>query len=333
LAFLPCELIERNGAKLKEYVLKHADAWKLGPEFVTWVKSNNYFFNTLVDRIVPGYPREEAGRLASELGYTDRLLDTAEVFHLWVVEGPQHLAAELPLAEAGLNVVWTDDMSTYRTRKVRILNGAHTASVLAAYLGGVNTVREMMDHPLFGQFVRYAVFEEIAPALAMEENDKRAYAEAVLERFQNPFIKHELLSISLNSVSKWKVRVLPSLLDYLAKKGTLPSALVFSLAALIRFYKGEPTAGPELSGGRDEERYAIRDDADVLACFESRWKKFDADGNLEELVASILSNVSFWGVNLMEVPGVARAVEDDLHMIFTGGMSKAVQLILTGRQS
>ena len=328
LVFLPCELIERNGAKLKEYVLKHAKAWKLGDDFVTWVESANYFLNTLVDRIVPGYPREEAETLAAECGYVDQLLDTCEVFHLWVIEGPAHLADELPLHKAGLNVIWTDDMTPYRSRKVRILNGAHTACVLAAFLGGVDTVREMMDDPLFGRFIHQAVFNEIVPALPMEETEKQAYAKAVLERFQNPFIKHELLSISLNSVSKWKVRVLPSLLDTLANTGKLPRALGFSLAALIRFYKGQSTVSGGLNGERNGAPYPIRDDADVMEFFQSRWRAFDVDGNTEALVSAILAHAAFWGQDLTRLPGMVDAVVSDLQVISAGGMRAAVESLL-----
>jgi tagaturonate reductase len=176
-------LIEHNGAKLKEYVLKHAAAWKLGDAFTGWLESANAFLSTLVDRIVPGYPRAEAEKLAQELGYADGLLDTGEIFHLWVIEGPAKFAEELPLHKAGLNVIWTDDMTPYRTRKVRILNGAHTACVLASFLGGLDTVGEMMDDPLFGRFIRKAVFDEIVPALPMEEAEKQGYANAVLAFF------------------------------------------------------------------------------------------------------------------------------------------------------
>lgn len=331
LIFVPCELIEHNGAKLKEYVIKHAEAWKLGSEFTAWLESANYFLNTLVDRIVPGYPRAEAETLATELGYVDQLLDAAEIFHLWVIEGPAALANELPLHKAGLNVIWTEDMTPYRSRKVRILNGAHTASVHAAYLGGVNTVREMMDDTLFGRLLRQAVFDEIVPALPMEETEKRAYANAVLERFQNPFIKHELLSISLNSVSKWKVRVLPSVLDTLSNTGKLPAALVFSLAALICFYKGKPTDGSGINGERAGEAYPIRDDEDVLAFFKMNWTAFDADGNTGALVTSILANEAFWGQNLTQAQGMADAVTAGLSAIQSHGMRAAAESILVNK--
>jgi tagaturonate reductase len=210
---------------------------------------------------------------------------------------------------------------------VRILNGAHTSSVLAAYLGGVNTVREMMEDGLFGKFVRQAVFEEIVPALAMEETERRQYANAVLERFQNPFIQHELLSISLNSVSKWKVRVLPSVLDYLSNTGKLPSALAFSLAALIRFYKGQ-ASGTGLSGERDGVPYAIRDDAPILDFFARCWQAFEVNRDAGEMVRAILANESLWGLDLTSLPGMTSAVAAGLQAIESGGMRHAVESIL-----
>jgi len=318
LIFLPCELIEQNGAKLEECVLKYAAAWKLGVPFCEWVLSANFFLNTLVDRIVPGYPREEASKLTRELGYEDKLMVAGEVFHLWVIEGPEELAGEIPFHKAGLNVIWTADLAPYRLRKVRVLNGAHTASVLGAYLAGLNTVGEMVKDPVFGKFVEQAVFDEIVPLLTMKAGEARSYAEAVLERFNNPFIKHELLSISLNSVSKWKVRVLPSLLDYVNQFGKLPPALTFSLAALIRFYDGTPVSARELRGLRNGQPYAIRDDAEVLAFFAAEWKTCHTDGNLKRLVKAVLANEKFWGQDLTKIKRFAAAVEADLGRLLKG---------------
>ena len=322
LIFLPCELIDRNGAKLREYVLQYAAAWGLPGEFQQWIRTANYFLNTLVDRIVPGYPREDAVRLAGELGYEDKLMVAGELFHLWVIEGPAHLAGEIPFAKAGLNVIWTDDMTPYRSRKVRVLNGAHTCSVLAAFLAGLDTVGEMMADPEFGRYIEQAVFQEIVPCLKMDDAERRSYAAAVLERFQNPFIRHELLSISLNSVSKWKVRVLPSLLDSLAANGKLPAALTFSLAALIRFYDGVP-AGNELRGTRNGQPYPIRDDAPVLETLERAWRTHRND--LPALVAMVLGSESLWGTDLTRIPGLAETVAGHLqNMAQQGARAAAV---------
>jgi tagaturonate reductase len=328
MILIPCELIEHNGTNLKNCVLKHAEAWKLEADFVKWLNKKNYFVSTLVDRIVPGYPKEEVAKITGELGYTDKLLDTGEIFHLWVLEGPKKLADEVPFHKAGLNVVWTEDMTPYRTRKVRILNGAHTAHVLAAHAAGLNTVLEMMKDEVFGKLVRQTVFDEIVPTVKLPAKERAAYAEAVLERFCNPFIRHELISISLNSVSKWKVRVLPSLLDSLEATGKLPAGMTFSLAALINFYNGTGTSDRMLRGTRKGEPYSIRDDLDILNFFEKAWHDYAQKKDVAALVKAILSKESFWGKNLTTIPGFEAAVTGYLQAILTNGPRKAAAALL-----
>lgn len=231
---LPCELIDNNAKQLKTYVLEYAQLWELGTEFISWINKENSFCNTLVDRIVTGYPRDEIADLTKVIGYEDKLIDTAEIFHLWVIEGNHE--DELPFKKAGYNVVWTADARPYKKRKVRILNGGHTAMVLGARLFGLETVGECLKNETVSSFLRKCIFDEIVLALGNAEADKH-FGEAVLERFSNPFIKHQLLSIALNSVSKFQVRVLPTILEYKEKFSEYPRALTFSLAALIAFYR------------------------------------------------------------------------------------------------
>lgn len=235
--FFPCELIDANGDKLKECILKYANEWELGEDFISWINTNNHFTNTLVDRIVTGYPKDNYNDFEQRLGVHDLMIDTAEIFHLWVIEGNKKLEEEIPFYKAGLNVIWTDDVKPYKKRKVRILNGAHTMSVLAARLMGLETVKEMMEDREMYDFIKYGVYSEIIPTLDLPENELTEFADDVFMRFKNPFIKHYLLSIALNSVSKFKVRVLPSIKDYINLYGKEPKCLVFSLAALILFYK------------------------------------------------------------------------------------------------
>ena len=231
---VPCELIEKNGQRLMEIVLQYAKDWELGDDFVSWVQNENSFYNTLVDRIVTGYPRDEA----IDLGYEDHMLDTSEVFHLWVIEGDDKLSAELPFDKAGLNVVWTKDaLSKYRTRKVRILNGAHTSLVPYAMLKGFDTVKSCVDDPDMLAYMKRCIFDEIIPTLDLPKEELCAYADDVLERFANPFIKHYLSSIALNSVSKFKVRVLPSILTYIERYNAAPETLMEAFGALLRFYR------------------------------------------------------------------------------------------------
>lgn len=231
---LPCELIDSNGDALKECVLKYAKHWSLGDSFIEWINNENTFCNTLVDRIVTGYPKDEAEKLNIEIGYEDKLLNTAELFHLWVIEGD--FENELPLKKAGFNVVWTDDVKPYKKMKVRILNGAHTSLVFPSLLCGVETVGESIRDEQLKGYLDTCLSKYILPVLGDNE-ESRDFANAVLERFANPYIKHSWRAISLNSVSKYSVRVLPTLLDYVEKENTIPKPLAFSLACLIEYYK------------------------------------------------------------------------------------------------
>ena len=231
---LSCELIDHNGEELLKCCKKYALKWELGEDFGLWLEGENSFCSTLVDRIVTGFPRDEHKALEERIGQSDNMMDTAEIFHLWVIQGNHE--DELPLQKAGFNVVWTDNVDPYKKRKVRILNGAHTSMVLAARLYGLETVGECMKDEKVSSLLRKSVFEEIIPTIGDTE-DNRKFGEAVFERFANPFIKHQLLSIALNSVSKFRARVLPTILEYKAKNGQYPKILSFSFAALIAFYK------------------------------------------------------------------------------------------------
>lgn len=322
---LPCELIEENGATLKACVLRHAAAWGLDPGFAAWLHAHCRFLNTLVDRIVPGYPREEAATLQAELGYEDRLLTAGEIFHVWVIQGDERVAVQLPLTTAGLNVVWTADLTPYRTQKVRILNGAHTMTALAAYLAGLETVRETVEDPLLGRFLRRGLFEEILPLPALPREGAAVFAESVLERLANPFIRHELLSIALNSVSKYRVRVLPSLLEARALRGTPPPILAFSLAALLAFYRGTEIRDGALQGHREAGPYPVRDDPEVLAAFAEAWKAFRAHGDPGTLCRALLGRADLWGEELPAAADLIAAVAADLARILERGVRAAAQ--------
>ncbi len=329
LIIIPCELIDRNGDNLKKIVLQYAEEWNLGDEFIAWLKNSNYFLNTLVDRIVTGFPRDEFDSLTEKNGYIDNLINTAEIFHLWVIEGDKKLSEEIPFTKIGLNVIWTDDMTPYRSRKVRILNGAHTMTVLAAYLYGKDTVKECMDDECISSFMKNGIFNEIIPTLDLPKSELNEFAEAVLERFANPFIKHLLLSISLNSTSKFKTRVLPSLLEYINRKNELPKILSFSLASLFAFYKGSEIKGNSLIGSRGGIEYNITDDMWVLELFKSLWSEHD--GSFEsssKMVTTLLSNKDIWGTDLTETDGLSSLVANYLHSIVTNGISEAIKEIL-----
>lgn len=284
---LCCELIDHNADFLREYVLKYAELWGLGEGFKTWIERENSFCNTLVDRICTGYPKDEAEELCRQLGCEDRLINTAEIFHLWVIEGDHE--DELPLKKAGINIIWTSDVTPYKKRKVRILNGAHTSMVLAARLYGLSTVGECLNDDTVRAFLKRALDEEIIPTLGSTEEDV-TFGAAVLERFSNPFVKHQLLSIALNSVSKFKARVLPTILEYREKYGRLPKCLTMSLAALIAFYRTDEA----------------NDGEEIMAFMKS--------ASAEE----ILKKTEYWGEDLsFMLPEVSAALE----LIENGGMS------------
>lgn len=316
---IPCELIDRNGDKLKEIILKLADLWKLESGFKTWINEANTFCSTLVDRIVPGYPRDNIKEITEELGYTDNLVNVGEYFHLFIIEGPQWIENELPVSKAGLNVKFVSDMKPYRTRKVRILNGAHTSLVPVSYLYGLDTVAESVEHEVIGKFIRGTIYEEIIPTLDLPEEELKYYAQVVIERFMNPFVKHYLMSIALNSMSKYETRDLPSLLQYVKVNGKLPKKLVFSLAALIEFYKGK----------RGNEDIKLADDEDILELYKAAWGKYDgSEAALKEVVTAILGYEKVWKMNLNNVEGLKEAVTHYLVNIEKLGIKEAIKEVL-----
>ena len=329
LILLPCELIEKNGKTLKEIILRYAAKWDLDEAFISWINEANEFTDTLVDRIVTGYPKDEIEKITAEIGYEDDILDTAEIYHSWVIEGANRLKEEFPLHKAGFNVTYTDDLESYRNRKVRILNGAHTMMVLSAYLSGKDTVKECLDDPDIASYLKNGLQDEIIPTIPMPREELASFADDVLERFANPFIKHYLLSVALNSVSKWKTRVLPSLLDYTETSGRLPKRLTYSLAALIAFYRGtEKNENGALVGNRGGNTYSIQDSADVLDFFNGAWSAYDESAKgAEMLCKKILSNPHFWEQDLTLLPGLAEAVSQSLYSILTKGAMAAMKEI------
>ncbi|CNJ79752.1 altronate oxidoreductase [Yersinia aldovae] len=312
---LPCELIDYNGEALRELVLRYASQWQLPAAFTQWLTENNTFCSTLVDRIVTGYPRDEVTALQTELGYQDSFLDTAEYFYLFVIQGPKSLAQELRLDQLDLNIRIVDDIKPYKERKVAILNGAHTALVPVAYLAGLDTVGQTMDDAQISRFVEKTITEEIVPVLDLPEDELLSFSQAVLSRFRNPFIQHQLLSISLNGMTKFRTRILPQLLTYQQQQGKLPPRLTFALAALIAFYRGE----------RDGQTYPLQDDAHWLERYSTLWNGVKhGDSTLAELVNSVLSDRDHWGQDLTAVPQLAAQVTEQLQTILDRGMRAAV---------
>ncbi len=301
LVILPCELVESNGDKLKENVLRYANLWNLPGSFEDWLVKYNSFCNTLVDRIVPGFPVEAAPKIQQQLGFRDEQLVIAEPFHFWAIEGPEWLPEAFPVEKLGLNVKFVDDLSPFRTRKVRILNGAHTSMVPVAYLNGQRLVKEVMDDSEASEFVEKTIFEEIIPSMDLSPDLAEPFAADVLDRFRNPFIKHKLMDISLNSIAKWKVRVLPSLLAYIQKKDRLPPHLCKAFAALLVFYRGHYKGEP----------IPLRDKEENLHYFDQLWKIKTP----EDLVGSVLSRIDFWDEDLNLVPGLSEVLIKEINAL------------------
>lgn len=304
---LSCELIDHNGDELKKCVKQYIDLWQLEADFAAWVERENVFCSTLVDRIVTGVPRADMGRESEALGYEDKLIDAGEVFAAWVIEGPQSIRDEFPFEKAGLPIQVVDDVTPYKQRKVRILNGAHTSMVLGAYLAGKQIVRECMEDETIRAFLNKALFDEIIPTLDLPKDELDAFAGAVIDRFNNPYIDHRLTDIALNSTAKWKARVMPSVVEYAKRKGALPKCLTFSFAAYIAYYCGAGSA--------------VRDDQWVLDFYKQTAAIDDANA----LVAAVVNNAQMWDGALAAIDGFADAVAADLTRIRTVGMYAAMK--------
>lgn len=305
---IPCELIDYNGDALRELVLRYAQEWALPEAFIQWLDQANSFCSTLVDRIVTGYPRDEVAKLEEELGYHDGFLDTAEHFYLFVIQGPKSLATELRLDKYPLNVLIVDDIKPYKERKVAILNGAHTALVPVAFQAGLDTVGEAMNDAEICAFVEKAIYEEIIPVLDLPRDELESFASAVTGRFRNPYIKHQLLSIALNGMTKFRTRILPQLLAGQKANGTLPARLTFALAALIAFYRGE----------RNGETYPVQDDAHWLERYQQLWSQHRdrVIGTQELILASTNSAGDYTLTNALKGDGLMRVQLSSSDKIF-----------------
>lgn len=319
LVMLPVELIDDNGIMLKKCVLQFIELWGLEDDFKAWVENACIFTSTLVDRIITGYPRDEVESIWQNLGYEDRILVTGEPFALWVIESDKDISKEFPLPDAGLPVIFTDNQKPYKQRKVRILNGAHTSFVLASYLAGNDIVLESMQDEDVKNFMMKTIFDEVIPTLTLPKEELEEFANAVITRFNNPYVKHALLSISLNSVSKWRARCLPSFLGYVEKYGRLPVHLTFSIAALMAFYTGSEIRDKALIGHRNGQEYNIMDDMAVLEFFRDYSGK-----DTKTFVDAYLSNENFHGQDLTKVEGLSDAVASYLDDIKENGMRAAL---------
>ncbi len=316
LIVFPCELIFLNGHKLKECILQYIDLWELGDEFKHWFLNACGVYATLVDRIVPGFPRKEIDAIKTKLDYDDNMVVQGEFFHLWVIEAPASIADEFPADKAGLNVLFVPSEEPYHERKVTLLNGPHTVLSPVAYLSGINIVRDACQHPVVGQYINMVMCEELMETLNLPKEELQKFAADVLERFVNPFVDHQVTSIMLNSFPKYETRDLPGLKTYLARKGELPKGLVLGLAAIITYYKG---------GVRADGAEIVPNDApEIMALLKELW----ATGDTRKVAEGVLAEESIWKSNLNTIPGLTDLVVQYLDSIQTVGMLETVKSIL-----
>ena len=319
LAIVPCELIDNNGDELYRCLTELAEINHMDKKFIEWMQTANHFTSTLVDRIVPGYPRNEIEQIQKETGYIDNNVVKGEIFHLWVLRKEPVVQKYLPADSTGLNVIFADDIKPYKQRKVKILNGSHTAMVPVAYLCGIDTVGEAVNDPVIGKYVHDFIFDEVNPTIALPQNEMIDFANSVIERYKNPFIRHELMSIALNSTTKFRTRLLPTLEDYIRIKGALPKHLLFSFAAIVEFHKGV----------RGEEKIALKDDPHYLEHWAKLWAEFD--GDYTKLAKAALSWTEAWEVDMNTLhPDITATVAEYLEDMDKNGMKSAVARFVNG---
>lgn len=316
LIIFPCELIFLNGHKLKETILQYIDLWELGNDFKQWFENACGVYATLVDRIVPGFPKKDIEAIKNQLGYDDNLVVQGEAFHLWVIEAPESVAEEFPASRAGLNVLFVPFEKPYHERKVTLLNGPHTVLSPVAFLSGINIVRDACQHAVIGKYIHRVMYDELMETLDLPKEELLRFADAVMERFTNPYVDHQLTSIMLNSFSKFATRDLPGLKTYLARKKQLPEGLILGLAAIITYYKG---------GVRpDGVSYTPQDTPEVLNEMKVLW-----DGrSLKEVAQGVLAMESVWNENLNAIPGLTEKLTCYLEEITDKGMLNVVSSLI-----
>ena len=319
LAIIPCELIDNNGEELYRCLTMLAEHLGYDKAFIKWMQTANHYTSTLVDRIVPGYPKNEIDAIREECGYIDNNVVKGEIFHLWVLKKEEYIQKIFPADSTGLNVIFADDIKPYKQRKVKILNGSHTAMVPIAYLCGIDTVGEAVNDPTIGKFVRDFVFNEVNPTIDLPQDQMVAFATSVIERYQNPYIRHELMSIALNSTTKFRTRLLPTLEDYVRINGKLPCHLVFAFAALCLFHKGK----------RGDETIALKDDPHLLEHWAKMWS--DCGTDYKKFAKQALGWKEAWETDMNAIhPALADTVAKYLENMEKKGMRAAVEEFVNG---
>lgn len=316
LIIFPCELIFLNGHKLKETIYQYIDLWQLGEDFTAWFEEACGVYATLVDRIVPGFPRKDIDAIKEKLQFNDKLVVQAEIFHLWVIEAPKELAHEFPADKAGLNVLFVPSEAPYHERKVTLLNGPHTVLSPVAFLSGIDTVRDACQDEIIGKYIHKVMFEELMETLNLPKAELVQFANDVLERFNNPFVDHQVTSIMLNSFPKFQTRNLPGLKEYLKRKGVLPEGLILGLAAILTYYKGGKRA--------DGTEIVPNDDPKNINLMKELW----GTNSTRTVAENTLAIEDIWGEDLNRIPGLTDRVIYYLDAIQLKGIHEVVKEIL-----
>jgi len=332
LTVLPLELVENNATLLRGIVLKLAKTWNLEDNFIQWLEKANSFYNSIVDRIVTGYPQEEELKEFQQLlGYKDKLFNIAELYHSWIIEADTSLQTKIPFDKAGLNVQFVPDITNYFIRKVRILNGAHTSMTPIAYLSGENFVKNAIENANIQVFIQNMLIKEVIPFINLPYDELLAYRDIIIQRFHNPFIQHQLTSIALYSTSKMRLRVLPSIIAYYDRFQTAPKFLSFAFAAFLMFMRIREHADSKWFGQRGSERYQYDDNLEAIQIFYDAWTSFNPSKkeDLHQLVSSICQNSTLWNTDLTQLPEFVSIVVKYIDQILKLGMASALQRFLT----
>jgi len=311
----PCELIFHNGQMLKKCIHKYIKLWELSEDFLNWFDHSCGVYSTLVDRIVPGYPKDTIDQILAKIQLEDKMVVKGEIFHLWVIEAPESVAKEFPADKAGLNVLFVPSEKPYHDRKVTMLNGPHTVMAPVGYLSGLNTVSEILGHDILGPFVTKVMFTELMETLDLPKAELEKFGKAVLDRFRNPFVNHYVTSIMLNSFPKFKTRDLPGLKTYLERKGELPKGIVLGLAAMCTYYKG---------GKRGKDEISLNDEQQIINLLAELW----GTENTMTVAEGVLDAEFIWGEDLNLLTGLTQALKENLDAIRDNGMLATVKSIL-----
>lgn len=313
LNIVPCELIDNNGTELKKILLKLSKLIYNDDKFEAWLDKANHYTDTLVDRIVPGFPKDTVREIYEETGFIDNNVVKAEAFHLWVLKDEPSVHKALPADKTGLNVLFVPDIKPYKERKVKLLNGTHTGMVPVAYMCGIDTVRESVTDKDVRRFVKSLTYDTIAPTVKLPLQESIRFADSVLERFENPYIRHELMSIALNSTTKFRTRLLGTYADYVEKFGKVPTDILFSFSAMTVFYRGK----------RGDEEIKLNDNPEYLEFWKNVW----AQADYEKIAKTALSAKDIWQIELDTDENV-RLVKGYIKDMVELGMRKALQKYL-----